>query len=356
MAKDYYKILGIERGASDDEIKKAFRVLAHKYHPDKEGGDEAKFKEINEANQVLGDTKKKAQYDQFGQTFDQNAGGGFGGFGSQGFGGFQGGNFDAGDLSEMFGDMFGGGRGRRQARGADIEVNQTITFSEAAFGVEKTVELYKPVPCTACSGTGIPPGAKMHPCKTCGGQGRVRQVQRTILGSFEAVATCGTCHGTGNVPEKECKECGGSGVKREKSSVKVMIPAGIDHGETIRINGHGEAAGHGATPGDLYLHIRIKPDPRFIRDGFDVTSRLEIGFSEAALGAEKEIETLDGDITVKIPPGIQSGERIRLKSHGVHRLQAAGRGDHFVHVTVHTPTHLSRKARELFEALQKDES
>lgn len=355
MAKDYYKILGIERNASDEEIKKAFRVLAHKYHPDKEGGDETKFKEINEANQVLGDPKKKAQYDQFGQTFEQNGAGGFSGFGGQGFGGFQSANFDVGDLSEMFGDMFGvGRRSRATSHGRDIEVNLTITFSEAAFGAEKTIELYKPVPCSACSGTGIPPGAKMLPCKTCGGQGRVRQVQRTILGSFEALATCSVCHGAGNVPEKECKECGGTGVKREKSSIKAMIPAGIDHGETIRLSGQGEAAGHGAAPGDLYLHVRIKADPRFEREGFDVHSSLRVGFSEAALGAEQEVETLDGTVNVKIPPGIQSGEEIRLKGRGIHRLQASGRGDHFVRVTVHTPTHLSRKAKELLEGLRDE--
>lgn len=354
MAKDYYKILGIGRGASEEEIKKAFRTLAHKHHPDKEGGDEAKFKEINEAYQVLGDAKKKAQYDQYGQTFDQ----GGPGFGGQGFGGFQGGaNFDMGDLSEMFGDMFGmgGARGGRRARGGDIEVNLTVSFSEAAFGAEKTIELYKPSPCRACSGTGIPPGAKMHPCKTCGGQGRVRQVQRTILGSFEAVAPCQACHGTGNVPEKECQDCGGVGVKREKVSIKAKIPAGIDHGETIRLGGQGEAAGRGAAPGDLYLHIRVAPDPRFERDGFDVYSRLTVGFSEAALGAEKEVETLDGAVTVKVPAGVQSGEEIRLKGRGVHRLQASGRGDHFVRLSVRTPTHLSRKARQLLEELGKEE-
>mgnify|MGYP000305291681 CR=1 FL=1 len=352
MAKDYYKILGVERSASEEEIKKAFRVLAHKHHPDKAGGDEAKFKEINEAYQVLGDAKKKAQYDQFGQTFDQGGGGGFGGFG-----GFQGGaNFDMGDLSEMFGDMFGAGgrRGGRQARGGDIEVNLTVSFAEAAFGVEKDIELYKPVQCAACSGTGIPPGSKMHPCKACGGQGRVRQMQRTILGSFEAVVACTQCRGTGNVPEKECKDCGGAGVRREKSSVRVRIPAGIDHGETIRMQGQGEAAGHGGASGDLYLHIRLQSDARFERDGFDVYSPMKISFPEAALGTEKEVETLDGVLTVKIPPGIQSGEEIRLKGRGVHRLQASGRGDHFVRVTVLTPMHLSKKARQLLEELGKE--
>ncbi|WKZ29462.1 MAG: molecular chaperone DnaJ [Patescibacteria group bacterium] len=349
MSKDYYQILGISKGASEDEIKKAFRVLAHKYHPDKEGGDEAKFKEINEAYQVLGDAKKRAQYDQFG-----SAGPGFGGFGQ---GGFQGANFDMGDLGEMFGDMFGfgGGRGgRRQARGGDIEVNVTISFSEAAFGAEKTLELYKPVACSACSGTGIPPGSKMITCKTCSGQGRVRQMQRTILGSFEAVATCGACRGAGNIPEKECKDCGGAGVKREKTSMTVKIPAGIDHGETIRVQGGGEAGPHGAPSGNLYLHIRIQPDTRFERDGFDVYSNLEIGFADAALGTEKEIETLDGSLTVKIPAGVQAGEEIRLKHRGITRLQASGRGDHYVRVRIRTPRHLSRKSKQLLEELRDE--
>lgn len=355
MSKDYYKILGIEKNASDEEIKKAFRVLAHKYHPDKEGGDEAKFKEINEAYQVLGDAKKRAQYDQFG-----SAGPGFGGFGGQGFGGFQGqnGNFDMGDLGEMFGDMFGfgggGGGGRRQSRGSDIEVNLNVAFSEAAFGTEKTIELYKPVPCEACSGTGIPPGSKMIHCKTCGGQGRVQQMQRTILGSFEAIATCGACQGTGNVPERECKDCGGAGVKRQKTTMTVRVPAGIDHGETIRIQGGGEAGPRGAQAGDLYLHVRIQSDARFERDGFDVYSNLEIGFADAALGAEKEVETLDGTVTIKIPSGIQSGEEIRLKGKGVTHLRGSGRGDHYVRVRVRTPKHLSKKAKQHLEELREE--
>ncbi|HTK59751.1 MAG TPA: molecular chaperone DnaJ [Candidatus Baltobacteraceae bacterium] len=352
MGKDYYQILGLSKGASEADIKKAFRELAHKHHPDKEGGDEAKFKEINEAYQVLSNPQKKAQYDQYGQTFDQGGQGGFGGFG-----GFQGGgaNFDMGDISEMFGDMFGfGGRGggRRQARGGDIEVNAQIAFHEAAFGAEKTFELYKPVACAACSGTGIPPGAKMQTCKRCEGKGRVRQVQRTMLGSFETVATCGECHGAGNIPEQRCKECAGEGVKREKSSVTVKIPAGIDDGETIRVSGGGEAGVRGTPSGDLYLHIRVKSDPRFERDGFDVYSNLEIGFADAALGTTRPVETVDGELEIKIPSGVQSGEEIRLKSRGIPHLRGPARGDHFVRIIVKTPKHLSRKAKELLQELK----
>lgn len=355
MPKDYYQILGLSKGASEADIKKAFRELAHKHHPDKEGGDEAKFKEINEAYQVLSNPQKKAQYDQYGQTFDQGGpGGGFGGFGGFRNGGV---NFDMGDISEMFGEAFGfGGRGggRQQARGNDIEVNAQIGFAEAAFGAEKTFELYKPVACGACSGTGIPPGAKMHPCKRCEGKGRVRQVQRTILGSFEAVATCGECRGVGNVPERHCKECAGEGVRREKKAVTVKIPAGIDEGETIRIQGEGEAGPRGAPAGDLYIHVRVKSDPRYERDGFDVYSNLEVSFSDAALGTTKPVETLDGELEVKIPSGVQSGEEIRLKARGVPHLRGGGRGDHYVRIIVQTPKHLSRKAKQLLEEL-KDE-
>lgn len=353
MPKDYYQILGLSKGATEADIKKAFRELAHKHHPDKEGGNAEKFKEINEAYQVLSNPQKRAQYDQYGRTFDQGQG-----FGGGGFGGFQGANFDMGDLSEMFGDMFGFGSrrgGRRQARGGDIEVSVNIGFTEAAFGAEKTFELYKPVACSACSGTGTPPGTNMRSCAACGGQGRVRQVQRTMLGNFETVATCGECLGAGSVPEQKCRECAGEGVKREKRSVTVRIPAGIDDGETIRVQSEGEAGVRGAPSGDLYLHVRVKSDPRFERDGFDVYSNLEIGFADAALGAEKAVETLDGDLTVKIPAGIQSGEEIRLKGRGITHLRGSGRGDHYVRVTVRTPKRLSRKAKELLEELRDQE-
>lgn len=352
MSKDYYHILGISKGASADDVKKAFRELAHKHHPDKAGGNAEKFKEINEAYQVLSNPQKRAQYDQFGSAaFEQ------GGFG-QGFGGFGGAQFDMGDLSEMFGEMFGMGRQRSnvksQRRGNDIEVTVPLTFSEAAFGVEKTVELYKPSACSACSGTGIPPGAKLQTCKTCGGQGRVRQVQRTILGSFEAVATCSACDGVGNVPEKTCSSCGGTGVVKETKKLTVKIPAGIDDGETIRISGEGEAGFRGGRSGDLYLHARVSPDKRFVRKGFDVFSQIEIPFSEAALGAVKVVETLDGPVDLKVPASIQSGEEIRLKGKGIVRLGSSGRGDHYVRVIVETPKSPSRRAKDLLQQLREE--
>jgi molecular chaperone DnaJ len=354
MAKDYYDILGVSKSAGEAEIKKAFRELAHKHHPDKEGGNAEKFKEINAAYQVLGDPKKRAQYDQFGSAaFEQ--GGGAGG----GFGGFQGANFEnMGDIGEMFGDIFGFGRqggGSRQRNGRDIEMNVRLGFEEAVFGAEKQVDLYKPVRCGRCDGAGVEPGSKMVTCETCKGQGRMRQVQRTILGNFESVVTCGSCNGAGNVPEKSCKDCSGSGVKRESKRITVKIPAGIDDGETIRIGGEGEAAPKGGRSGDLYLHVKVEDDDRFERHGADIYGDLEIGFAEAALGAEREVETVDGALELKIPAGIQSGEEIRLKARGVPRLNGSGRGDHFVRVTVVTPRKLSRKAKELLEQLKDEE-
>jgi molecular chaperone DnaJ len=259
----------------------------------------------------------------------------------------------------MFGEMFGFGGGRSQARsrtsrGKDIEVSVPLTFAEAAFGAEKTVELYKPVACSECDGAGIPPGAKMLACKTCGGQGRVRQVQRTILGSFETVATCGACGGVGNVPEKACSRCGGTGLIKETRKLTVKIPAGIDDGETVRIAGEGEAGYRGGRAGDLYLHARVAADKRFQRKGFDIFSQIEIPFSEAALGAVEEVETLDGAVELKITSGIQSGEEIRLKGRGVVRLGSSGRGDHYVRVIVRTPKNPSRKAKDLLQQLRDE--
>lgn len=355
MAKDFYKILGVERNASDDDIKKAFRTLAHKYHPDKEGGDEAKFKEINEAYQVLSDPKKRAQFDQFGSAAFE--GGGPGGFG--GFGGFQGADFgNMGDFAEMFGDMFGFGGARGGAtqarRGRDIEVTARLPFRDAVFGTERSIELRKPVACDECDGTGVPRGAKMEKCKACNGQGRVRQVQRTILGSFEAVTTCGACGGVGNVPEKRCEKCRGEGAVRETRSIRVRIPAGIDDGESIRVSGEGEAGTRGGRPGDLFIRVRVESDRRFEREGYDVRSEIRVPMSEAALGTTRLVETLDGEVELKIPPGTQSGDEIRLKGRGIPRLQSSGRGDQYVHVIVETPRKLSRRAKELLEQL-KDE-
>ena len=358
MSKDYYEILGTVKGASKEEIKKAFRVLAHKHHPDKAGGDEAKFKEINEAYQVLSDDKKRAQYDQFGPGFDQAGAGGFGGF-KGGQGGFQS-NINMEDLSDMFGDVFGFGGGRggsrthARARGKDIHVRMHISFHEAAFGVEREIELFKPMECDPCSATGIAPGSKMKTCVKCSGHGQVTHTQRTILGNFATRTTCVECQGIGNIPEKICKDCSGGGVVKKTNQMKIKVPAGIDDGETIRLSGQGEAGGNRAGHGDLYLKVRVKDHACLSREGFNVFSDVQLSFSEAALGSVKKIETLDGEVDLKVPSGVQSGEDIRLKGRGVTRLGTSGRGDHYIKVVVQTPKHPSRKAKKLLQELGEE--
>jgi molecular chaperone DnaJ len=360
--RDYYEMLGLKKGASEEEIKKAYRALAHQHHPDKAGGNEAKFKEINEAYQTLGDAKKRAQYDQFGHAAPGGQGFGGGGAG-QGFGGFdfsgfQNGDFQGfGDIGDVFGEMFGmGARGSspRARRGNDIETAVKLEFREAAFGCEKTIELYKPAACERCSGSGVAPGSKMKSCATCDGKGRVRQAQRTVLGTFESVVTCAECEGAGNVPEKPCEDCHGTGVRKINQKLTVKIPAGIDDGERIRITGAGEAVGHGGRSGDLYLQVRVQADKRWERDGFDLRSIIKTAFSEAALGATKEVETLDGPVKLKIPAGSQSGDEIQLRGCGVTRLGHSSRGDHFFTVRIETPKKLNRKTKELLEKLREE--
>lgn len=357
--RDYYEILGLKKGASEEEIKKAYRTLAHQHHPDKTGGDDAKFKEINEAYQTLGDVKKRAHYDQFGHAHPGGGPGGFGqGFGGFDFSNFQGGDFQGfGDLGDVFGEMFGMGRrsgGARQRRGSDIETVVRVSFHNAAFGIDETVELYKPSACEKCSGTGVAPGSKLKDCAKCGGRGQVRQAQRTILGTFESVTTCPECEGLGKIPEKPCDECHGTGVRKQQQKLTVRIPAGIDDGERIRITGAGEAAPRGGRPGDLYIQVRVQPDKRWERDGFDLRSEIKVTMSEAALGATKEVETLDGPVKLKVPAGSQSGDEIQLRGCGVTRLGHNSRGDHYFTVRVDIPKKLSRKAKELLEELQKE--
>ena len=361
MSKDYYKTLGVEKTASQDEIKKAFRQKAHQYHPDKAGGDEAKFKEINEAYQVLGDEKKRAQYDQFGSVFEHTqSGGGFSGFdGFRDFSGFANGfNVNFEDLGDVFGGLgdifgFGGGkqRGTRARRGNDIEVTLTIDFFEAVFGAEKEIGLAKTVKCDKCQGNGAEPGAKIETCKTCRGSGRVSRVARTIFGQMQTQVSCPDCNGEGKTFSQKCSKCGGRGIVRELTNLKVGIPAGIDEGESIRLAGQGEAGAKGASAGDLYLKIRVKSDKRFERDGYDIKSIAEIKFSQAALGDKIEVETVDGLVKLKIPEGTQSGTVFRLRDRGVIKLQGRGRGDHLVKVIIKTPTNLSLKQRKALEEL-----
>lgn len=363
MGKDYYKILGVDKGASQDDIKKMFRELAHKHHPDK-GGNEEKFKEINEAYQVLGDPKKRSQYDQFGSAFEHaQAGGGFHGFeGFRDFSNFaQGFNVnDLGDIFGGFGDIFGfsakGGQGRsaRARRGNDIEMELSIDFKEAVFGVEKEINLGKRARCNRCEGSGAEPGAKVETCKACGGKGVVTRTQRTFFGQMQVQTACPECGGEGKIASQKCSKCGGSGAMKEISNIKVRVPSGIDNGQSIRLSGQGEAGEKGGPAGDLYLRIRVRPDKRFERDGFNILSKANIGFAPAALGGKIEVETVDGPVKMKIPEGTQSGTIFKLKGRGVPRLRGNGRGDHLVEVIVNTPTRLSKKQKDLLEELGKE--
>ncbi|MFA6306332.1 MAG: molecular chaperone DnaJ [Patescibacteria group bacterium] len=358
MNKDYYKVLGVDKNASAEEIKKSFRQKAHQCHPDKQGGDERKFKELNEAYQVLSDSKKRSQYDQFGSAFEHGQAGGAQGFG--GFGDFSGGfNVNMDDLGDIFsglGDVFGfgGGQGQRSRsarRGSDIQVLLAINFNEAVFGVEKEISLKKTVKCSKCQGEGREPGSEVITCKTCGGKGRVIRVQRTILGNMQVQMACEDCGGEGKSFKEKCSACRGAGLVQEIVNLKVKIPAGIDNNETIRLSGQGEAAAKGGQAGDLYLKIRVNPDRRFQRDGANIKSRAEIGFSQAALGDKIEIVTVDGPVDLKIPEGTQSGKIFILRDKGVPYLNGRGRGNHLVEVIVKTPAGLSRKQKELLKEL-----
>ncbi len=364
MSKDYYKVLGVEKGASQDEIKKAFRKLAHQHHPDKSTGDEAKFKEANEAYQVLSNKEKRAQYDQYGADFEQQ--GGFGGGmnwddymrqARQGGGGFnQGGmNFDFGDLGDIFGDMFGGafGGGRRSQRqqGSDIEVKVDLEFKEAVFGVEKEIEINKASACKRCHGDGAEPGTKTKQCPTCKGNGVVEQIQRTILGNMRTRGVCPECRGKGNIPEKECTECTGTGVTKQLAKFSVKIPAGIDDGQMIRLDDQGEVAPFGGSAGDLYVRVRVAKPKAYTRQEFDILSTVEISFAQAALGTHVEIETVDGNVEVKIPAGTQSGKVLKLNGKGVPHVGRSDRGDHLITVVVKTPGKLSKAEKKLYKEL-----
>ncbi len=363
MSKDYYKILGVDRNASQDEIKRVFRKKAHQYHPDK-GGDPEKFKEINEAYQVLGDKEKRRQYDRFGSSFEQAGNyGGFNGFtGSDGFSGFANGfNVDADDLGEIFsdfGDIFGFSSSKKykQAkRGDDIEVQLTIEFKEAIFGVEKEIAINKFVKCDRCNGTGAEPGSKIITCPKCGGTGKIRKNQRTFFGTFQTVTTCPECGGTGKKYEKSCSKCGGLGIVKKIQRIKINIPAGINDREVLRLSGQGNAGIHNARPGDLYIRIRVKLDPYFIREGNDINTKKYINFTQAALGDKVDIETVNGFVKLKIPKGTQSGTIFRLRGKGVPKMHGYGSGDHLVEVIVKTPKKLTQKQKQLLEEFKQEE-
>ena len=364
MSKDYYSILGVSKTASPEEIKKAFRQKAHQYHPDKKGGDEEKFKEINEAYQVLGNAEKRKQYDQFGQTFEQaKQQGGFSGFnGFRDFSNYtQGFNINMDDLGDIFnsfgfGDIFGGSRRRRggAARGHDIQTTMTVDLADVVFGSEKEIVLTRPVRCPHCGGSGNEPGAKIEPCPTCGGSGQIKQVQRTILGSIQTVRTCPDCHGRGQRASQKCTQCGGQGRIQQKEHLKIKVPAGIEDGGTIRLAGRGEAGLKGGPAGDLYITFQIRSNKQFSRQGDDLTTTVRIPFSTAVLGGKVKVQTMDGEVNLKIPAGTESGQVFKIRNKGISHLRRRGRGDLLVTVQIITPTNLSRKQRMLIEEMENE--
>jgi len=350
--RDYYEVLGVAKDASADEIKKAFRRGAVQHHPDKEGGNEEKFKEINEAYDVLKDAQKRQRYDQFGHAGvgGSNGGGGAGGNPFEGFGG-QGSSFDFGDgLGDIFSQFFGGGNSRQQApqRGRDVEVNLQLTFEEAVFGLETAIDLDIDDVCPHCKGELVEPGHDMKTCPTCKGAGQQTRVMNTMFGPIQQSVVCPTCHGRGKVPEVVCTVCHGSGTQRSKQSIKLKIPAGIDDGATIRLTGRGEAITDGQK-GDLYVNIRVKAHKHFTREGDIVLSEEHVGMIDAALGAEINVETVDGMVRMKVPAGTQSGTDFKLSNHGVPHMNSERRGPHIVNIVVDTPTKLTKKQRELLE-------
>jgi len=364
MASDYYQTLGINKTASNDEIKKAFRTLAHKYHPDKKGGDEAKFKEVNEAYSVLSDEKKRAEYDAYGRVFSGGAGGGAGagGAGFEGFEGFDFSNFASGqgfggngngfefDLGDIFTDFFGGQR-ERARRGRDISVDIELSFSESVFGTERRMLLNKTTACSVCRGSGAKPGTAMETCKTCNGKGKIRENRRSIFGSVQTTRTCDNCQGRGQVPAEKCGNCHGAGVTRKQEEIAVRVPVGIEDGEVIRLGGAGEAM-QGGSAGDLYVKVHVTKHHLFRREGSNLVMDLSVKLSSALLGDEYTIETLDGNVTVKIPEGIKPGEILRMRGKGVP-IDRNRRGDLLIKITIDLPSKLGKEAKKLVEELKK---
>lgn len=353
-SKDYYAALGLEKGASDDEIKKAFRKLAIKYHPDKNQGNkeaEEKFKEINEAYQVLSDPEKKARYDQFGTAdFDGS------GFGAGGFGGFD--FSDMGGFGDIFESFFGGGgsssrRRNGPTRGADVEYTLNLTFEEAVFGTEKEITINKNENCEDCNGTGAKAGSAPKTCGQCGGSGQVRLQRQTPLGSFVSTTTCDKCGGKGTIVENPCPTCAGKGKVRKKRVINVKVPAGVDTGNIIPIRGQGEHGSNGGPAGDLYVRINVASSKQFERRGNDIYIDTHISMSKAALGVEIIVPTVDGDVKYTIPEGTQSGTLFRLKGKGVPRVNSSGRGDQYVRVIVDIPKNLNDKQKEALKAFME---
>ena len=363
MAKNYYETLGVDKKASQDDIKKAFRKLAHKYHPDKGTGDESKFKEISEAYSVLGDEKKRREYDTYGQSFPGGGAGarGASGFGGNPFGGFDFSQFQQGfgndgaefDFSDIFGDLFGGARGAARApRGRDISIDLELSFKEAVYGTDRTVLIGKVGTCDLCKGTGGKPGTDFETCATCGGRGQIHEVRSTILGQFTSARTCTTCEGTGKIPKEKCPQCKGHGVLRREEEIRVHVPAGIEDGEMIRLPGKGEAVKNG-TPGDLYVKIHVKAHPLFRRESNELIMNLPVKLTDALTGTAVPVELLDGTtIEVKIPIMKQAREVVRVRGKGVPA--AHGKGDLLIRLEVALPQKLSGKAKKAIDDLRAE--
>jgi molecular chaperone DnaJ len=351
MAKrDYYEVLGVAKTASEAELKSAFRKKAMESHPDRNPGDaaaEARFKELNEAYQVLSDGQKRAAYDRMGHAAFEQGGGGPGGFGGGGFGSMS-------DIFEdLFGDVFGGRRGGGNNRGADLRYNMEISLDEAFKGKASTIKVPTAISCEACSGTGAKPGTKPKTCQTCKGQGRVRASQ----GFFAIERTCPTCQGRGEVIEEGCPKCGGAGRVTRERQLSVNIPAGVEDGTRIRLSNEGEAGARGGPPGDLYIFISLKPHPFYQRDGADLFCRVPISMVQAALGGEFKVPTLDGgEALVKIPEGTQSGKQFRLRGKGMPVLRSRDVGDLYIQAQVETPQNLTKRQRELLAEFDKESS
>ena len=358
MSKNYYDILGVSKDADDNEIKKAFRKAAHKHHPDKEGGDEAKFKEVNEAYQVLSDKQKRQQYDQFGQTFDGSQGPG----GGAGFGGFQQGGFNANfegfDMGSIFDDLFGGGRSRGRAggpvRGSDIQMDATISFEDSYRGIQRDIDLYKRVSCDRCSGNGAEPGTPINTCSTCQGAGQIRKQAQTMFGTFAQTAVCPDCHGQGKRPETKCTKCGGDGRINDNVTISVKIPEGISDGQTIEISGKGEAGKDGGSAGNLYLRVRVSEHEYLQRENDDIVVEMPISVTQAVLGGKIELDFFDEKIEVEVKNGTQPGDEWTAAAKGFMSLHSGRRGDLRVKFKVVVPRKLTKKEKKLFKELVEE--
>ena len=346
VKRDYYEVLGVPRGASAEDIKKAFRKLAFQYHPDRNRNDGAadKFKEVNEAYEVLSDADKRAAYDRFGHAGADNM------FGR----GFEG--FDFGGFGDIFDAFFGGGTAtQRQAprRGDDLRYNISVSFEEAALGCEKEIDVSRTEVCAACHGTRSKPGTKPERCPECGGTGQVRRVQRSIFGQFINTSACSQCRGEGTIITDVCPDCRGAGTQKQKRRISVRVPAGVDDENVIRLSGEGDAGSRGGSAGNLYVAINVREHEYFSREGDNILYELPVNFAQAALGTEVEVPTLHGPAKVKVPAGSQTGRVFRLKDKGIPHLRGSGRGDQMVVLRVMTPESLSKEQRKLFEELAK---